>query len=93
MKILVTGIQHANYTSRKTGQPVVGTSLHYLILGDHPVNLEGYKTDKLWIGSGKEYFSFPWEVGRSYLVYMDGYDIVHAEPIGDEVFDIKFGDM
>lgn len=93
MKILVTGVQHANYTSRKTGQPVVGTSIHYLVLGNHPANLEGYQTGSMWVSSGREYYSFDWKVGHSYLVYMDGYDIAHAEQIGDAVFDINFGDM
>lgn len=28
MKLKVHGIENVNYTSKKTGQPVVGTSLH-----------------------------------------------------------------
>lgn len=88
MKIYVVGVEHLDYISRKTDQPVKGTKVHYLDLGRSNSRLTGYQVSNLWIPDGDEFSDFDWKIGSAYLVYKDGY---YVEQVASyDLTDFKF---
>lgn len=88
MKIYVVGVEHLDYISRKSDQPVKGTKVHYLDLGRSNVRLSGYQVSNLWIPDGSEFSDFNWKTGSAYLVYRDGYTVEQITPL--DLTDFKF---
>lgn len=75
-KLTIVGIREVNYTSKKTGKPVVGTEFYYT---QHPLQsgVDGLVAGKLFVGANAlSGFSFIPSVGDDVFVFYNRFGSV-----------------